>query len=101
MQQRQSLLDLEARGAARACRRWRRWRRSPSSPTRTWCSPTTQLKLEEERYAAGAGTSLEVRNAQLKLTQAQLTQVQGRVDVEIARAALRAQRRRRRWREMP
>ncbi len=48
-----------------------------------------ELKLEEERYAAGAGTSLDVRNAQLKVTQALLTQVTGRVDVEIARAMLR------------
>ncbi len=46
------------------------------------------LKLAEERFNAGAGSTLEVRDAQLKLTQTQLTQVQGRIDVEIARAGL-------------
>ncbi len=48
-----------------------------------------QLHGEEERYAAGAGNSLDVRNAQLKLTQSELQQLAGRIDVEIARAALR------------
>lgn len=47
-----------------------------------------QVELEEQRYQAGAGSPLDVRNAQLKLTQAELTQLAGRVDVEIARAAL-------------
>jgi len=46
------------------------------------------LKLAEERFNAGAGSTLEVRDAQIKLTQTQLTQVQGRIDVEIARASL-------------
>jgi outer membrane protein len=46
------------------------------------------LKLAEERFNAGASTTLEVRDAQIKLTQTQLTQVQGRIDVEIARAGL-------------
>jgi len=46
------------------------------------------LRLAEERFNAGAGSTLEVRDAQIKLTQAQLTQVQGRIDVEIARANL-------------
>jgi outer membrane protein TolC len=46
------------------------------------------LKLAEERFGAGAGSTLEVRDAQLKLTQTQLTQVQVRIEVEIARAAL-------------
>lgn len=48
----------------------------------------TQVELEEQRYQAGAGSPLDVRNAQLKLTQAELTQLAGRVDVEIANAAL-------------
>jgi outer membrane protein TolC len=43
---------------------------------------------EEQRYAAGATTSLSVRDAQTRALQAQLTQLQTRVDVEIARAAL-------------
>ncbi len=47
-----------------------------------------ELSLEEQRYSAGAGSPLEVRNAQLKVTQAQLTQVQGQVDLEISKAAL-------------
>ncbi len=46
------------------------------------------LRLAEERFNAGAGSTLEVRDAQIKLTQAQLTQVQGRIDLEIARAGL-------------
>jgi outer membrane protein len=46
------------------------------------------LRLAEERFNAGAGSTLEVRDAQIKLTQTQLTQVQGRIDVEIARASL-------------
>ncbi|MBI3184881.1 MAG: TolC family protein [Myxococcales bacterium] len=46
------------------------------------------LKLAEDRFQAGSGTSLEVRDAQLKLTQAELSVLEGRIDVEIARAAL-------------
>ena len=48
----------------------------------------TQLQLEGDRYAAGAGSTIEVRNAELKLLSAELTVVQSRVDVEVARAAL-------------
>jgi outer membrane protein TolC len=47
-----------------------------------------QLAVEVERFNAGASSNIDVRNAQVKLTQSQLTQLQGRVDVEIARAAL-------------
>lgn len=47
-----------------------------------------QLAVEVERFKAGASSNIDVRNAQVKVTQAQLTQLQGRVDVEIARAAL-------------
>lgn len=46
------------------------------------------LDLAEERFKAGAGSTLEVRDAQLKLTQAELSLVESRIDVEIARAAL-------------
>ncbi len=48
-----------------------------------------QAELETERFNAGAGTTIEVRNAQIKYTQAQLQVLQGRADVEVARAALR------------
>ncbi len=48
----------------------------------------TQLAVETERFNAGASSNIDVRNAQVKVTQAQLTQLQGRVDIEIARAAL-------------
>jgi outer membrane protein TolC len=48
----------------------------------------TELKGEEERFNAGAGSSIDVRNAQVKLTQAELSQLTGRIDVEIARAGL-------------
>ncbi|MBX7116133.1 MAG: TolC family protein [Myxococcaceae bacterium] len=44
--------------------------------------------LAEQRFSAGAGSTLEVRDAELKLTQAQLALLQGRIDVEIARAAV-------------
>lgn len=43
---------------------------------------------EEQRYTAGATTSLSVRDAQNRALQAQLTQLQTRVDLEIATAAL-------------
>ncbi|MBL8917408.1 MAG: TolC family protein [Myxococcaceae bacterium] len=46
------------------------------------------FSAEEQRYAAGATTSLSVRDAQTRALLAQLTQLQTRVDVEIARAAL-------------
>ena len=49
---------------------------------------TDALALAEERFKAGAGSTLEVRDAQLKLTQAELQHLQNRIDVEIARAAL-------------
>ncbi|MCI0573017.1 MAG: TolC family protein [Myxococcaceae bacterium] len=46
------------------------------------------LELTKQRFEAGASTTLEVRDAQFKLAQAELTLVQSRVDVEMARAAL-------------
>ncbi|MBX5480429.1 MAG: TolC family protein [Myxococcaceae bacterium] len=46
------------------------------------------LALAQARYAQGLGSTLDVRDAQLKLTQAELTLVENRIDVEIARAAL-------------
>jgi outer membrane protein len=46
------------------------------------------LTLAEERFKAGAGSTLEVRDAQLKLTQAELTLLGNRIDVELARFAL-------------
>ncbi len=46
------------------------------------------FNVESQRYAAGASTSLSVRDAQSRALQAQLTQLQTRVDVEIASAAL-------------
>jgi outer membrane protein len=49
----------------------------------------SSVTLAEERFNAGAGSTLEVRDAQVKLTAAQLAQVQARVDVEVARAGLR------------
>ena len=47
------------------------------------------VKLAEERFTQGAGSTLEVRDAQVKLINAQLSRLQARVDVEIARAALK------------
>lgn len=46
------------------------------------------FSAEEQRFTAGATTSLSVRDAQTRALSAQLTQLQTRVDVEIARAAL-------------
>ncbi len=46
------------------------------------------FSVEEQRYTAGASTSLAVRDAQTRALQAQLTQLQTRVDVEIARATV-------------
>jgi len=44
--------------------------------------------LSNERFGAGAGSTLDVRDAELKLTQAELSLVQGRIDLEEARAAM-------------
>jgi outer membrane protein len=44
--------------------------------------------LAQGRFGAGAGSTLEVRDAQLKLVQAELAGLQIRIDQEIARAAL-------------
>ena len=46
------------------------------------------LMLAEERFNAGASTTLEVRDAQLKVTNAELSFLESRIDVEIARAGL-------------
>lgn len=46
------------------------------------------LLVAEGRFAQGAGSTLEVRDAQLKLTQAELTLLETQIDVEIARANL-------------
>ena len=46
------------------------------------------LKVQEERFRAGAGSTLEVRDAQLSLTRAELALLENRIDVEIARYSL-------------
>ncbi|MCP3105241.1 TolC family protein [Myxococcus sp. K15C18031901] len=46
------------------------------------------LSLAEERFKAGVGSTLEVRDAQLSLTQSELSLLQNRIDVEIARYRL-------------
>ncbi len=46
------------------------------------------LSLASERFSAGAGSTLDVRDAQLKLAQAELIALQSRIDVEVARAAV-------------
>jgi len=88
VQQRQSLVDLEAE-IRRGHQTLSTQLAIASLAEKNKVLADSQLKLEEERYSAGAGSTIEVRNAQVKLTQAQLTQLQGRIDVEIARAALR------------
>jgi outer membrane protein TolC len=47
------------------------------------------LSLAEERFTAGAGSSLEVRDAQIKLVNAQVSGLQARVDVAVAREGLK------------
>jgi outer membrane protein TolC len=44
------------------------------------------LTLAEERYRSGAGSALEIQDAQLKITQSDLNVLSSRIDVEIARA---------------
>ena len=51
-------------------------------------SAADSLSLSEERFSAGVSSTLEVRDAQLKLTQAELTLLQNRIDVERARFSL-------------
>jgi outer membrane protein len=48
----------------------------------------TSFSAEQQRFAAGASTSLSVRDAQQRALSAELTALQTRVDVEVARAAL-------------
>ncbi|MDY0060643.1 MAG: TolC family protein [Myxococcota bacterium] len=44
------------------------------------------LQLAQERFRAGAGSTLEVRDAQLKLAQGELGALETRIDVALARA---------------
>jgi outer membrane protein TolC len=46
------------------------------------------LTLARERFRAGLANTLEVRDAQLKLTQAELSLLQSRIDLEMAREGL-------------
>ncbi len=49
---------------------------------------TQNLDYAQERFKAGASSTLEVRDAQLKLAQAYQTLIQTRSDAEVARAGL-------------
>ncbi len=57
--------------------------------TQTLGTATEGLRLARTRQQVGVGTQLEVRDAELKLTQAQLSQVGAMVDGREAEAALR------------
>lgn len=46
------------------------------------------LSMADARFKAGAGSTLEVRDAQLKLTQSELALLESRVDVQVAHYAL-------------
>jgi outer membrane protein TolC len=48
------------------------------------------LQLAEERFKAGAASNLEVRDAQQKLTTAELTLISNRIDVHLAALDVRA-----------
>ncbi|MFZ5442706.1 MAG: TolC family protein [Myxococcota bacterium] len=85
--QRQSIVDLEAE-IARANEAWATEVEVLGISERNLDVAKEQAALEEERFNAGAGSSLEVRNAQIKFIQAQLSVLQGRADVATARAAL-------------
>ncbi len=86
-EQKQSLIDLETE-IRTAVQSEATEREVLSIAERNLGQAEEQAKLEEERFAAGSGSSLEVRNAQIKYTQAQLSVLQGRADVATARAAL-------------
>ncbi len=49
---------------------------------------TQNLDYAQERFRAGASSTLEVRDAQVKLAQAYQTLIQSRSDAEVARAAV-------------
>ena len=87
LQQKQSIVDLEVeirQGAASLATE----QEVLAIAQRNLTQAEQQVLLETERFAAGAGSSLEARNAQIKYTQAQLAVLQGRADVATARAAL-------------
>ena len=86
-QQKQSIIDLEAE-IARANDAYSTEVEVLAISEKNLGVAKEQQSLEEERFSAGAGSSLEVRNAQIKYTQAQLSVLQGRADVATARAAL-------------
>lgn len=86
-QQRQSIIDLEAE-IVRANEAYAAEVEVLGIAERNLSVAKEQAALEDERFAAGAGSPLEVRNAQIKYTQAQLSVLQGRADVATARAAL-------------
>lgn len=86
-QQRQSIIDLEAE-ITRANDAYATEVEVLAISEKNLAVAREQTTLEDERFAAGAGSSLEVRNAQIKYTQAQLSVLQGRADVATARAAL-------------
>jgi len=85
--ERQSIIDLEAE-IARTNDAWAAEVEVLAISEKNLALANEQVKLEEERFAAGAGSTLEVRNAQIKYTQAQLSVLQGRADVATAHAAL-------------
>ena len=86
-QQRQAIVDLEAE-IVRANDAYASEVEVLAIADRNLSVAKEQTALEEERFIAGAGSSLEVRNAQIKYTQAQLSVLQGKADVATARAAL-------------
>lgn len=86
-QQRQAIVDLEAE-IVRANDAYASEVEVLAIAERNLSVAKEQTALEEERFIAGAGSSLEVRNAQIKYTQSQLSVLQGKADVATARAAL-------------
>ncbi len=87
VQQHQSVVDLEAE-IFRSVDAYRAEAEVLSISEKNVGFAKEQTTLEEERFTAGAGSSLEVRNAQIKYIQAQLSVLQGKADVATARAAL-------------
>lgn len=86
-QQRQALLELEAE-LERAVGSMATQLEVATLAGRNRKLADESFSVEAQRYAAGASSSLSVRDAQTRALQAQLAQVQARIDVEIAQAAL-------------
>ncbi|MBE2251133.1 MAG: TolC family protein [Myxococcus sp.] len=86
-QQRQATIELESE-IVRATSAMAAQREIAALAAKNRALADESFDAEAQRYAAGASTSLSVRDAQTRAVLAELSQLQTRVDVEIASAAL-------------